>query len=196
MNAIQIVRDSVQFPEVKRINENQVIFYFDHSSRPYGDGTQYMAMMVTVDTQSDDIEEIKSLALPDIKEYRIKQISDYDVSDNVNCFYIGGNPMWLTVEEREQLATQINANEAIGRESMSKWFGGHELAFPISAWKQMLVAVEIYAGDALNVTEGHKSDIDAMEDADDVIAYDITKGYPEKLVFPYVQEETNEEEEA
>ena len=188
MNAIQIVRDSAQFPEVERISENQVNFYFDHSSRAYGNGTQYMAVMVGVETQSDDLEEIKALALPAIKEYRIKQIGDYDRSDNVNTFYIGGNAMWLTVDEREQIATQISANEAIGRTEMTKWFNGHEYTFTLSEWKQMLVALEVYAGDVLNVTEGHKSEVSSMKNADDVINYDITKGYPEKLVFPYVTE--------
>lgn len=186
MNAIQIVRDSEQFPEMERIDKNKVNFYFDQSERPYGENIQYMAMMVEVETQSDNIEEIKALALPDIKEYRISQIEDYDKSDDVNSFYLGDIQMWLTVAERQQLATQISANEAIGRDSMSKWFGGKEFSFPISAWKQMLVAVEVYAGDALNVTEVHKSEVSAIEDADGAIAYDITKGYPEKLVFPYV----------
>ena len=188
MNAIQIVRDSEQFPQMERISENQVNFYFDQSERPYGNGTQYMAVMVTVETKSNKLADIKALALPAIKEYRISQIENYDKSDNVNSFYLGDIQMWLTVAERQQLATQISANEAIGRDSMSKWFEGKEFSFPISAWKQMLVAVEVYAGDALNVTEGHKSEIASMEDADEVIAYDITKGYPEKLVFPYVGE--------
>ena len=199
MKAIQITRESEQFPEMERIDNDKVNFYFDHSERPYGENTQYMAVMVEVEypldeEKEDDIEEVKALALPDIKEYRLAQIEEYDKSDSVNSFFLGDIRMWLTVSERQQLATQISANEAIGRDSMSKWFGGKEFSFPISAWKQMLVAVEVYAGDALNVTEGHKSEIASMEDADEVIAYDITKGYPEKLVFPYVQEETNEEE--
>ena len=193
MKAINIVRDSEQFPEMERIDGSVVNFYFDHSSRPYGDGTQYMAVMVPVDYPSemekeDDLNEVKALALPDIKEYRIKQIGDYDKSGNVNTFYIDGNPMWLTVDEREQLSTQISANEAIGRTEMTKWFNGHEYTFTLVEWKQMLVALEVYAGDALNVTESHKAQVSAMDDADDVINYDIKKGYPEKLVFPYVTE--------
>ena len=198
MNAIQIVRESEQFPEMERIDENVVNFYFDQSERPYGENTQYMAVMVQVDypldeEKEDDIDEVKALALPDIKEYRISQIDAYDKSDEVNSFYLGTIKMWLTVSERQQLATQISANESMGRDSMTKWFGGKPFTFSIDAWKQMLVAVEVYAGDALNVTEGHKAEVSAIEDADDVIAYDITKGYPEKLVFPYVESDETEE---
>ena len=191
MNAIQIVRESEPFPQTERMDENKVNFYFDQSERPYGENTQYMAVMVQVECpldeeKEDDVEEIKALALPDIKEYRLAQIEEYDKSDSVNSFFLGDIRMWLTVSERQQLATQISANDAAGRDDMSKWFGGKEFSFPIEAWKQMLVAVEVYAGDALNVTESHKSEVSAMEDADEVIAYDITKGYPDKLVFPYV----------
>ena len=91
--------------------------------------------------------------------------------------------MWLTVEERQQLATQISASEAIGRENMTKWFKGAEFTFPLATWKQMLVALEVYAGDALNVTESHKAAVEAMTNLEDVEAFDITAGYPEKLVF-------------
>ena len=91
--------------------------------------------------------------------------------------------MWLTVQERQQIATQISANEAIGRETMTKWFGGNEYTFPIALWKQMLVAVEVYAGDALNVTESHKVAVAAIEDADEALEYDVTAGYPEKIHF-------------
>lgn len=197
MNAIQIIRESEQFPEMERIDENVVNFYFDQSERPYGENTQYMAVMVQVnypldEEKEDDIDEVKALALPDIKEYRIKQIEDYDKSNNVNSFTIGGQAMWLTVDERQQLATQISANKAIGRESMTKWFASHEFTFPISSWEQMLVALEVYCGDALNVTENHKATVNAMRKADRVISFDITKGYPEKLVFPYVEQENGE----
>ena len=191
MNAIQIVRETEQFPEMERISENRVRFFFDHSERPYGEGTQYMAVAADVDYpeeegKEDDIDEVKALALPAVKDYRIAQIDNYDRSSAVNTFFLGTLPMWLNVSERQQLATQISANEAIGRESMTKWFGGFEFAFPIDAWKQMLVALEVYAGDALNVTEAHKSEVAAIEDTDEAIAYDFTQGYPEKLVFPYV----------
>ena len=176
---------------MERISENLVNFYFDHSERPYGENTQYMAVMVEVEypqdeEKEDDIDEVKALALPAVKDYRIAQIDNYDKSSAVNTFYLGTLPMWLNVSERQQLATQISANEAIGRESMTKWFGGFEFSFPIDAWKQMLVALEVYAGDALNVTEAHKSEVAAIEDTDEAIAYDFTQGYPEKLVFPYV----------
>lgn len=121
--------------------------------------------------------------LEQAKQEKLMEIKVYDQSSSVNSFTIGGNEMWLTVEERQQLATQISASEAVGRENMTKWFKGSEFTFPISVWKQMLVALEVYAGDALNVTESHKAAIEVMTNLEDVEAFDITAGYPEKLVF-------------
>lgn len=47
----------------------------------------------------------------------------------------------------------------------------------------MLVALEVYAGDALNVTESHKATVNALNDIESVDNFDITAGYPEKLSF-------------
>lgn len=121
--------------------------------------------------------------LEQAKQEKLWQIEDYDRSDAVNSFTIGEQQMWLTVQERQQIATQISANEAIGREYMTKWFGGNEYTFPIDSWKRMLVALEVYAGDSLNVTEAHKAAVQAMDNIEDIEAYDITLGYPSNPVF-------------
>lgn len=121
--------------------------------------------------------------LEDAKREKITDIDNYDQSEAVNSFTIGNLTMWLTVSERQQIATQITSNESIGRDVMTRWFEGHEFTFPISAWKQMLVALEVYAGDAINVTEAHKAAVNALDDIEDVDAYEYMTGYPEKLHF-------------
>ena len=121
--------------------------------------------------------------IEEAKREKIKEIEMYDQSEEVNSFTIGNLSMWLTVSERQQIATQISSNEAIGRETMTRWFEGQEFTFPIAAWKQMLVALEVYAGDALNVTEAHKAAVNALDNVEDVDNYDYMTGYPEKLHF-------------
>lgn len=131
----------------------------------------------------DDSEPTPEELLARAKAAKIAEIDAYDSSDAVNSFSIGGQSMWLTVAERQQIATQISANEAIGRYTMTRWFGGVEYTFTLSIWKQMLVALEVYAGDALNVTEAHKAAVSAMESVSEVEGYEIESGYPERLVF-------------
>lgn len=121
--------------------------------------------------------------LEDAKREKIQEIEDYDNSNAVNGFSINGHDMWLTVEERQQIATQINANESVGRENMTRWFHGIEFTFPLNTWKQMLVALEVYAGDAINVTEQHKAAVNNLEIIEEVDSYNYQTGYPEKLIF-------------
>lgn len=121
--------------------------------------------------------------IEEAKQEKIDAITAYDQSDAVNSFSINGQDMWLTVEEREQIATQISANESVGRETMTKWFNENEFTFSLAQWKQMLTALEVYAGDALNVTENHKANIRLVSTIEAVDSYDYKTGYPTKLVF-------------
>lgn len=114
---------------------------------------------------------------------KIYEIDKYDNSVNVNEFTINDYPMWLSVEERQQIATQINANEVIGRETMTRWYNGISFTFPINIWKQMLIALEIYAGDAKNVTEAHKATVKTLQTIKEVDNYNYKTGYPKKLHF-------------
>ena len=153
------------------LSDEQVAFYQEHSG-----ASPREVWDMQVDTPP-------AKPLEQVKQEKIWEIEAYDASPEVNSFTLGEQQMWLTVQERQQIATQISANEAIGRESMTKWFGGVAYTFTIAQWKQMLVAVEVYAGDALNVTESHKAAVEVLESVEDVEAYDYTVGYPTKLVF-------------
>ena len=153
------------------LSDEQVAFHNEH---------KYASIREVLNMQLNPTPE---RTLEQAKFEKKEQIDQYDRSDNVNSFTINGQDMWLTVSERQQIATQISANEAIGRENMTRWFNETEFTFPIATWKQMLVALEVYAGDALNVTEAHKAAVDALNTIEDVDNYDYTIGYPAKLVF-------------
>lgn len=121
--------------------------------------------------------------LAQAKANKVAELEAYNQSDAVDSFTINGQSMWLTVEERQQIATQISANEAVGRTDMTRWFGGHSFTFPLATWKQMLVALEVYAGDAINVTEAHRAAIGRLTTVEDVANYDFTEGYPQRQEF-------------
>ena len=120
--------------------------------------------------------------LQQAKNVKLADLETYDLSDAVDSFTINDMTMWLTVDERQQIATQIAANEAAGRTYMTRWFGGIPFTFPLTLWQQMLTALEVYAGDAINVTEAHAAAINALTSVEEVEAYQFT-GYPQKLVF-------------
>ena len=124
-------------------------------------------------------EELLSRA----KLQKIQAIDTYDSSAAVNSFTIDGTSMWLTREERTQIGESIDAYESMGETQMTKYFGGAAFTFPLVVWKQMLDALIVYASEALNVTESHKTAVNALTTIADVEAYDITTGYPQKLSF-------------
>ena len=156
--------------------------------RQYGD---YKTMRQHI---RDEINLIESLSeeqydelypivdeLGDAKRTKLMAINVYDQSDNVNQFMLGGVPMWLDAPTRQTLRISIETYQATGAETVTKWFGGQQFTFPTSAWLQMLNALEVYAAEALNVTEAHKAAVMAMDNVEDIEAYDITAGYPDKL---------------
>lgn len=130
--------------------------------------------------------------LEQVRNNKLSQIDSYNNSQEVNSFTIKGSKMWLTISERQQIATQISANEAMGRETMTKWYNGIEFTYPLAQWKKMLVVLEVYAGDALNVTEAHKAAVKALTTIEDIEAFDITAGYPEKINFDELFNNNNE----
>ena len=116
------------------------------------------------------------------KADKIAELEAYDASEEVNSFSVDGKTMWLDAATRQQLRISLDAMQQAGRETVTKWFDGVEYTYPIDVWYYMLGQVEVYASDALNVTESHKAAINALESVEDVAAYQFT-GYPEKLSF-------------
>ena len=116
------------------------------------------------------------------KASKIAELEAYNKSDAVDSFTINGKVMWLDHDLRQQLRISLDALSQAGRENVTKWFDGVEYTYPIDVWYYMLGQVEVYASDALNVTESHKAAINALENIEDVEAYEFS-GYPEKLSF-------------
>ena len=116
------------------------------------------------------------------KANKIAELEAYDQSE-VNSFSVNGKDMWLDHDVRQQLRISLDALSQAGRENVTKWFDGVEYTYPIDVWYYMLGLVEVYASDALNVTEAHKAAINALTSVAEVEGYDFTVGYPEKLSF-------------
>lgn len=117
------------------------------------------------------------------KDSKIAELEAYNNSDDVNEFTVSGNPMWLNFDERSRLQKAVDAKEAMGKTTMSKNWNGREYPYPIAVWKQMLAALEDYAFDCQNVTDGHKAAIEALTTVQEVEDYNFQTGYPPKLSF-------------
>lgn len=118
------------------------------------------------------------------KEGVLDEIAKYDDSSAVNEFSIGGKKVWIPKDTRLGLRNNVSDTEAIGGTEVTFWFAGlGSLTVKTEAAKQMLVALENYAFACYNVTAEHKANVEALTSVEDVLGYDYTKGYPDKLNF-------------
>lgn len=113
----------------------------------------------------------------------IKAIDDYDVSIEVNSFFLNGLQVWLDKSTRVGLMNSITIEKEAGREETTLWFNGIRIVVGCTLALQMLSILELYALKCYNKTAEHKSNVQALTSVEDVISYDYTQGYPEKPEF-------------
>ena len=122
-------------------------------------------------------------ALAAIKADLIAQITAYDTSEAVNSFTLQGKQMWLPKETRVGRVNSITIEKNAGKEVTGLWHDGVRYELPVDTALQMLAALELYALECYNVTEAHKAAVSALESVEDIVTYDYTQNYPEKLNF-------------
>ena len=125
--------------------------------------------------------------IEDAKFEKLAQIDEYDSSDAVNSFDIVMNEntmsAWLTPDKRANYKNSVDAAELTGLEELHPVFNGIELTLPTQMAKMALAQIQLYADRCFIVTETHKAEVNALDSIEAVDNYDITSGYPEKLIF-------------
>ena len=118
-------------------------------------------------------------------EQRVKvaAIVAYDVTDAVNVFEINGMHAWLDKATRVGLVNSLTIEKAAGRTESTLYLNGTALLLAIDDALDMLSELELYAVACYRTTEEHKAAVNALSVIEDVIAYDITAGYPQHPVF-------------
>lgn len=135
---------------------------------------------------NDDMEETteEQQALESEKERKIEEIEAYDTSDNVNGFFYDGQFMWLDRITRAVLANTINSAKLLGQETINIWYNDTIcITLDCENAKLMLASLELYATSCYNVTATHKAAIRNMTKIEDIINFDITADYPNRLEF-------------
>lgn len=70
-----------------------------------------------------------------------------------------------------------------GEENIAIWLNGKPITLPCAVAEEMMCNLEDYAYECFNVTAQHKANISKLGTVEDVIGYDYTTCYPQKLVF-------------
>lgn len=125
--------------------------------------------------------------LEDAKRDKLMAIQQYDASDAVNGFNVvsNGNTIsaWLTPAERANYRSSIDAAELVGVDNLSLYIGEMPITLPTATAKLMLAQIQLYADQCFIITKQHKATVEALDSIESVDNYDITQGYPNKLVF-------------
>ena len=116
----------------------------------------------------------------------IALLTTHDKSREVEVFHVGEVAMWLDRDTRTSLARNISVQQAAGATMFSIWSEDAKpvrFDLPIDMAAQMLAALETYATETYNVTQGHKAALYDLQTVAELEGYDYKAGYPEILKF-------------
>lgn len=106
-------------------------------------------------------------------------ITAYDKSYKVNSFYYKGKEYWLDKATRVGLQNLANCSS----ENMSLVLGSEIIELPVDKVKEFLAQLEVYAGKCYLNTTQHLLAIKELRTVEDVVNYDYTSGYPNKITL-------------
>lgn len=126
-------------------------------------------------TEKEELEQAKA--------DKIAEITAYDTSSAVNGFVLNGAVVWLDKATRVGLMNSTTIAKGLGQATTTLWLGDTKLEVGCDMAIQLLSALEMYALECFNVTAAHKKAVAELTDIGEVLSYDYTKGYPEKLMM-------------
>lgn len=119
-----------------------------------------------------------------VRDVRLKELVQFDNSSDVNSFFVNEKPMWFDKLTRTSIAHSIQVEKDSGKEFTELYDNdGVKYTLPIDEAISLFDQVELYAKACYNQTALHKVELNSLETVDELLAYDIKGGYPEKLHF-------------
>lgn len=126
--------------------------------------------------------------LTQARQRKLAEIEAYDISTSVNGFMLNRQTVWLDKATRVGLMNSTTIAKAMGQATTTLWFGNTKLEMSCDMAIQLLSALEMYALECFNVTATHKKAVAELTDIEQVLNYDYTKGYPEKITINLSEE--------
>lgn len=131
-------------------------------------------------------EPQEEVSIDMIKQQKISELNSYyntEGSNGVNEFFINEMSMWLDPELRGNIDRQVSSNILLGNSTTDLSVNGTVLNIPNDTARLMLAKLELYAGNCYNIRDSKEKEINELTTKEDIEAYDVTTGYPEKLKF-------------
>ena len=137
----------------------------------------YKYDVVDIDRRFKTEDEV----IAELKKLKIDEITKYDTSSNVNTFSLNGVDVWLDRDTRVSLMNSTTIAKNMGQENTILWLGTVKITVKCDQTIKLLSALEMYALSCFNKTAEHKKNVEALSTINEIVSYDYTVGYPEKL---------------
>ena len=137
----------------------------------------YKYDVVDIDRRFKTEDEV----IAELKKLKNDEITKYDTSSNVNAFSLNGVDVWLDRDTRVSLMNSTKIAKDMAQENTILWLGTVKITVKCDQAIQLLSALEMYALSCFNKTAEHRKNVEALTTINDLVSYDYTVGYPEKL---------------
>ncbi len=125
--------------------------------------------------------------IPDnLKDFLVKKIKLYGDSDQVASFTYKGIAGWLDKAQRSSILNLLNLSPAMtdsDENQFSLILSSKVVNIPVSELVSLITKLENYSYQCLVATTKHLEAVEDMENLDDILNYDYTTGYPDKIVI-------------
>lgn len=160
-------------------NQNEIIIIKD--DKQYLNPSKELLESEGWELYVQEITEEEELLME--KEQLKKLILAYDSSESVNEFFYSGFSMWLDKSTRVGLLLRFQSEDLIGKTTTNLWYNGVSFTLSVKEALQILYFLEIYASACYDNTQAHLKAVDSLTSIEEVVNYDYTLNYPEKLKF-------------
>ena len=114
-----------------------------------------------------------------LQKVLLEKINYYDNSEDVNSFIFNGITCWLDKNTRVGLVNLANSTT----EPVSLFLEPNFIEIEPDMLKKFLAEIEVYASKCYVNTQKHINNAKELRTVEDLINYDYTKGYPEKIII-------------
>ena len=114
-----------------------------------------------------------------LKNILEKSIAYYDTSKYVNSFYYQDKQYWLSKDVRIGLFRLIDS----GAKQITLQLNDNYLIIPSDKLKEFLNQLEVYAGKCFSITAEHLQNIKQLSTIEELLKYDYTAKYPNKVIL-------------
>lgn len=157
---------------------------------PYKPTMDVVLTDILSSNENASMEELKDMCdglgvepLEYLRKAMLEYITRYDTSSAVNEFSLNGTNVWLDRDTRVSLMNSTTIEKNSGKTETTLWFGSMKIEVGVDKAITLLSALEMYALECYNKTAEHKNNVNSLTTVDEILAYDYTQGYPDKLAI-------------